>query len=65
MTITVNGHKRQVRARDLAELLHELHHDGTGVATARNHEFVRAVDRAKTLLQEGDEIEIVTPQQGG
>lgn len=65
MTITVNGQKRQVRARDLAELVHELQHDGTGVATARNHEFVRAVDRSQTVLAEGDEIEIVAPQQGG
>jgi sulfur carrier protein len=35
------------------------------VGTALNQEFVRRQDRAGTLLQDGDAVEIVTPRQGG
>ncbi|WGJ15433.1 sulfur carrier protein ThiS [Methylocapsa sp. D3K7] len=65
MQIHVNGKALDVRAANLAALLHELDYEDTAVATALNHSFVRKTDRFKTLLNEGDEVEILTPRQGG
>ncbi len=63
--IKVNGEPMQVAARTLAELLIELGRDGATIATARNHDFVRANQRGSTPLHEADEIEILAPMQGG
>jgi sulfur carrier protein len=65
MRIEVNGEAREVEAPTLALLLSELGFGDRLVATALNQEFVRAKDRAKTPLREGDAVEIVSPRQGG
>jgi sulfur carrier protein len=65
MQIHVNGKAFDVMAANLAALLHELDYEGAAVATALNHCFVRKTDRVKTPLNEGDEVEILTPRQGG
>ncbi|MBV8850195.1 MAG: sulfur carrier protein ThiS [Methylobacteriaceae bacterium] len=65
MQISVNGKPCEVRAETLAALLTELEYEDAVVATARNRDFVRRRDRAETTLAEGDEIEILTPRQGG
>ena len=65
MQINVNGRAREVVARDLAALLAELDLAEATVATALNQTFVRAVDRPRTRLAEGDAVEIVSPRQGG
>ncbi|MDE2577629.1 MAG: sulfur carrier protein ThiS [Hyphomicrobiales bacterium] len=65
MRLRVNGSEMNVDATTLAALLLELSHEEGAVATARNGAFVRRKDRAQTQLREGDEIEILTPRQGG
>lgn len=65
MRIVVNGKAHEVAAATLAALLVELDYGDRIVATALNQDFVRAVDRARTMLRPSDEVEIVTPRQGG
>ncbi|MFT4096132.1 MAG: sulfur carrier protein ThiS [Rhodoblastus sp.] len=65
MNIRVNGIDCDVTATDLESLLAELDYAGQTVATALNQSFVRKKDRAGTKIADGDEIEILTPRQGG
>ncbi len=65
MKIKINGQWQEVEATTLDALLAELGLTDATVATARNHEFVRVTNRDKTVLNEGDQIEILTPMQGG
>ena len=65
MRISVNGRAHEVEAATLAALLVELAYGEAIVATALNQPFVRAVDRAATLLRDDDAVEIVSPRQGG
>ena len=65
MNIRVNGVACAVQAADLESLLAELEYGEQTVATALNRNFVRKKDRAATALADGDEVEILTPRQGG
>ncbi|SET05340.1 sulfur carrier protein ThiS [Oceanicella actignis] len=65
MLLRINGEPARAGARNLAELIEALGHDPRAVATARNGRFVPASARAQEPLAEGDEIEIVSPRQGG
>jgi len=65
LNIRVNGIACDVKATDLDALLAELDYADQTVATALNRNFVRKKDRAATRLAEGDEVEILTPRQGG
>ena len=65
MNICVNGAPVQVEATTLAALVEELDYDGAAVATALNRSFVRRKDRGEAALRDNDEVEILTPRQGG
>ncbi|HMN70851.1 MAG TPA: sulfur carrier protein ThiS [Rhodoblastus sp.] len=65
MNIRVNGIDCDVKAADLESLLAELDYAEQTVATALNRNFVRKKDRAATKIAEGDEVEVLTPRQGG
>ena len=65
MNIRVNGIDCDVKASDLESLLAELDYAEQTGATALNRAFVRKKDRAATRIAEGDEVEILTPRQGG
>ncbi len=65
MRISVNGKAHEVAADTLSALLVELDYGDATIATALNQAFVRAVDRAATVLRDGDAVEIVSPRQGG
>ncbi len=65
LKITVNGEARDTRARTLNELCEELGLGEAHVATARNGEFVPAKARAMAALAEGDNVEVLSPRQGG
>jgi sulfur carrier protein len=65
MTLLVNGERRLLEARTLAEALVALDYADAVVATALNGAFVPARVRATTTLADGDRIEIVAPRQGG
>jgi sulfur carrier protein len=65
MKIAVNGSDTDVLGPSLATVLEELGYAGAKIATAVNAAFVPVTARQATLLQAGDRVEIVAPQQGG
>ena len=65
LTIRVNGQQRSTEARTLAELVDEAGFAGVRVATAVNGDFVPERARVSRELADGDQIEIVSPRQGG
>lgn len=65
MNIRVNGVECDVKASDLEGLLAELDYADQTVATALNRNFVRKKDRGAAKISDGDEVEILTPRQGG
>jgi len=66
MKITLNGTTKTLPAPlDIAALLKESGYSDKLVAVARNGQFVARESYGKTTLQDGDDIEIVAPMQGG
>ena len=65
MRVTVNGESREIAAQSVAALLSELDYEGTHFAIALNYDVVPKSRWAETHLKAGDEIEIITPRQGG
>lgn len=65
MRLIVNGTSRDARPGSLADLLGQLGQNEANVATAVNENFVAKSQRALTVLNEGDRVEIVAPRQGG
>ncbi|MGJ4885077.1 MULTISPECIES: sulfur carrier protein ThiS [unclassified Bradyrhizobium] len=65
MRVTVNGEARDISATSVAALLSELDYEGTHFAIALNYDVVPKSRWAETQLKTGDEIEIITPRQGG
>ena len=65
MKILVNGAWRDTLTHELAAVLEELGYGGGVVTTAVNGEFVAAAARPRTLLAEGDRLEVLAPMQGG
>jgi len=65
MRVTVNGEDRDIASTSIAALLSELDYEGTHFAIAVNYDVVPKSRWAETQLKSGDEIEIITPRQGG
>jgi sulfur carrier protein len=65
MRVTVNGEQREVSSGSVDALLSELEYEGTHFAIAVNYDVVPKGRWAETPLKAGDEIEIITPRQGG
>ena len=65
MQILLNGEAIATEAKTLDELCARLGFAGAKIATAINGSFVAASLRGATPLAEADEIEIVSPRQGG
>ena len=65
MRVTVNGEQREIAAVSVDALLGELDYEGTHFAIALNYDVVPKSRWAETQLKAGDEIEIITPRQGG
>ncbi len=65
MRVTVNGEQREVLSASVDALLGELEYEGTHFAIALNYDVVPKSRWAETPLKAGDEIEIITPRQGG
>lgn len=65
MQVIVNGERREVSASRVDALLSELEYEGTHFAIALNYDVVPKSRWAETALKAGDEIEIITPRQGG
>ena len=65
MTIVVNGQAHDLATGTLEALLEALGFGEAVVATALNGRFVRAVERPRVRLADGDAVEILAPMQGG
>jgi sulfur carrier protein len=65
MRVIVNGEQREIASASVDALLGELEYEGTHFAIAVNYDVVPKSQWAKTPLKNGDEIEIITPRQGG
>ena len=65
MRVIVNGEAREIAATHLDALLGELDYEGTHFAIAVNYDVLPRSAWAATALKSGDEIEIITPRQGG
>jgi len=65
MRVTINGEQREIASLSVDALLSELDYEGTHFAIALNYDVVPRSQWAATHLKSGDEIEIITPRQGG
>ena len=65
MRVMVNGEQREVCSDSVDALLGELEYEGTHFAIAVNYDVLPKSQWAQTRLKSGDEIEIITPRQGG
>jgi sulfur carrier protein len=65
MVVTVNGDNREVAATTIPALLQELEYEGAFLVVAVNHDVVQRRRWDEVELKAGDQIEIVTPRQGG
>ena len=65
MRVTVNGEVREISSVSVDALLGELEYEGTHFAIALNFDVLPKSRWAETALKSGDEIEIITPRQGG
>ena len=65
MRVTVNGEQREIASRSVEALLSELEYEGTHFAIAVNYDVVPKSRWGEMQLKAGDEIEIITPRQGG
>ena len=66
MQLHVNGEQREFgNGLSVAALLGELALDQQQVAVELNRQVVPRTEHARTLLQEGDELEVVTLVGGG
>ena len=65
MRVIVNGEAREIASARVDALLGELEYEGTHFAIALNFDVLPKARWAETPLKSGDEIEIITPRQGG
>ena len=65
MRVTVNGEQREILSASVDALLSELEYEGTHFAIAVNYDVLPKSKWAETPIRNGDEIEIITPRQGG
>ena len=66
MKITVNGEKKELASQvTVAHLLQELGIDPEAVVIERNLDILSLDDHGKTVLEEGDSIEIIRMVDGG
>jgi sulfur carrier protein len=65
MRLIVNGEPREFASGSVETLLRELDYEGTHFAIAVNYDVVPRSRWAATPLKSGDEVEIITPRQGG
>jgi sulfur carrier protein len=65
MRVIVNGEAREIASSSVDALLGELEYEGTHFAVALNYDVLPKSRWAQTPLKNGDEIEIITPRQGG
>jgi sulfur carrier protein len=65
MRVIVNGEPREISSDRVDALLGELDYEGNHFAIAVNYDVLPKSRWAETQLKSGDQIEIITPRQGG
>jgi len=65
MQLTVNGKPMDITSMRVDALLNELEYEGTHFAIAVNYQVVPRARWSEIELKDGDEVEILTPRQGG
>lgn len=65
ITIYVNGQQTEIAPATLAAYVAVTQSEGACFATAVNGGFIAREDRENYQIQAGDQIEILTPMQGG
>jgi len=65
MRVIVNGEPREIASTSVDAMLGELEYEGTHFAIALNYDVLPKSKWAQTPIKTGDEIEIITPRQGG
>ena len=65
MRVIVNGEPREISSDRVDALLGELDYEGNHFAIAVNYDVLPKSRWAQTPIKNGDEIEIITPRQGG
>jgi sulfur carrier protein len=65
MRVIINGELREITSSRVDALLGELDYEGTHFAIAVNYDVLPKSRWAETAIKTGDEIEIITPRQGG
>jgi sulfur carrier protein len=65
MVVTVNGERQEIAATTIPALLQELDYEGEFLVVAVNHDVVQRRRWDEVEIKAGDQIEIVTPRQGG
>ena len=65
MKVTVNGKNCTLKNNKLNHALIELGHENKTIAIAINERIIPHNQREEYRLQEGDDIIIVSPRQGG
>ena len=65
MRVMINGEQREISSARIDALLSELEYEGSHFAIAVNYDVLPKSRWAQTTLKNGDEIEIITPRQGG
>ncbi|WP_310620077.1 sulfur carrier protein ThiS [Flexibacterium corallicola] len=65
MKIIVNGESRKATGNTLADILVEMGFTGPAIATALNGYLVPRENYQHTVIEEGDQLEVLAPMQGG
>jgi sulfur carrier protein len=65
MRVIINGEQREIASSRVDALLSELEYQGTHFAIALNYDVLPRSQWTQTQLKSGDQIEIITPRQGG
>ena len=65
MLVMLNGERVEIAARNLTALLSEKDYEHANLAIAVNQRVVPRTAWSDTTLNSGDQIEIITPRQGG
>lgn len=63
--VKINGRDMELAGRSLAEYLESTDYDPKRIAVERNGDIVPKAKYAETVLQDGDELEVVSFVGGG
>lgn len=65
MQIVINGQQQDLNVKTVADILAALGYKGDYFAVALNRTVVSRGKYAATVVNQNDELEILTPMQGG